>query len=677
MKFKAQLLVAVMLAGSTCVMAQSQLKTGIYRTNMDLSVRPGDDFYEYSAGGWLKTHPLDAEHPMNGSFVDLEEQNNDRIRKLVEDYASRSQTKGSVAQKIGSLYRMYMDTVRLNRDGYKPIKPILDKIAATSKRSELIKLMNDLDVKGYGTMLFGFGLGVDDKQSDRYLISISQGGIGLDPEYYTKPNEQQKAVVAAYKALTKDYFKMVGCSDAEAEKKMQAEFALEERIAKVSYDQVKLRDPNANYHKMSWKELTTQFPGIDWNYIARVNFFPAIDSVSVGQPEPVHEVEKILATTDLETLKACMEISVISSAAGSLSTDFGRRRFEYQKVVYGIQQQSPRWKRGINFVQGIMGEAVGKLYVQRYFPESSKKKMLRLVANLQEALGQRIKENTWMTDATKKKAIEKLSHFRVQIGYPDKWMNLDSAVTVDENISLRKNIENINLILAKENVEKRFGKKVDKDEWYMTPQTVNAYYNPASNGITFPAAILQAPFFDPDADDAANYGAIGTVIGHEMSHGFDDQGCQYDKDGNLYNWWTAEDKKSFDERAKVLADWFSQQEAVPGLKVNGEKTLGENIGDNGGLNVSFRAFKNATAKHPLEKRDGFTPEQRFFIAYGRIWASNIAPQFIAYLVNSDVHSPNRQRVNAALPMIDAWYDAFGIKQGDKLYVPADKRAHIW
>ena len=675
MKTKMLLLTASLVA--TGAMAQG-LKSGIDRNNMDFNVRPGENFYEYAAGNWMKTHPLDKEHPMNGAFVDLEELNKKRIREMVEDYAGKPQTKGTVAQKIASLYNLYMDSTRRNREGYTPIKSVLAKVRAVKNRKELLKLMYDLDVKGYGTFPVGFGMTVDAKNSSRYIIGIGQSGIGLDPEYYTHPNEQQKAVVAAYKSLNNDLLKMVGNAPAVAKKKMEAAFALEDRIAKVSYDQVKSRDPQANYHPMTWDQLLKDYPGIDWNYLLRATGFPDNGGkVDVGQPEPVHEVEKILATAPLESLKAYMELAVVSSAAGMLSDNFTDRKFEYTKVAYGVQQQQPRWKRALSFVQGIMGEAVGKLYVQKYFPESSKQRMIALVRNLQTAFAQRIEENTWMTADTKQKALEKLQAFDVKIGYPDKWQNMDSVFVIDEAKSLFDNVKGVQEAAMKYRIAKRWGKPVDKKEWHMTPQTVNAYYDPTTNSINFPAAILQPPFFDPEVDDAANYGAIGAVIGHEMSHGFDDQGCQFDKEGNMKNWWNETDKKNYDARTKVLVDWFSQQEVILGLKVNGEKTLGENIGDNGGLNIAYRALENSMKQNPLADKDGFTPEQRFFLAWGRVWASNVAPQFVAYIVNSDVHSPNVSRVNAALPMIDSWYKAFNVKEGDKLFVPQEKRAHIW
>jgi len=528
MKAKMLFLAASLVA--TSAFAQ-RLKSGIDRNNMDLNVKPGENFYEYAAGNWMKTHPLDKEHPMNGAFVDLEELNNKRIREMVEDYAKKPQKKGTVAQKIASIYNLYMDSTRRNREGYNPIKPVLAKVRAAKTRKELIKLMYDLDEKGYNTFPVGFGMTTDAMNSSRYIIGVSQSGLGLDPEYYTQPNEQQKAVVAAYKSLKNDYLKMVGNAPAVAKKKMEEAFALENRIAKVSYDQVKSRDPQANYHPMTWEQLLKDYPGIDWNYILKIAGYPNNGGkVDVGQPEPVHEVEKILATAPLDQLKAYMELAVISSSAGMLSDAFSNRKFEYTKVAYGVQQQQPRWKRALSFVQGIMGEAVGKLYVQKYFPESSKERMIQLVKNLQSAFAQRIEENTWMTAATKAKALEKLQAFDIKIGYPDKWQNMDSVFVIDDAKSLLDNVKNVQEAASKYIISKRWGKPVDKKLWHMTPQTVNAYYDPSTNSINFPAAILQPPFFDPEVDDAANYGAIGAVIGHEMSHGFDDQGCQFDKE---------------------------------------------------------------------------------------------------------------------------------------------------
>lgn len=657
--------------------AQTNLSSGIDLKNLDTSIKPGNDFYHYAAGGWLKSHPLDAEHAENGAFVDLQELNQKRIQGIILEYASKPQQKGSLGQKIGSLYNLMMDSVRLNREGWAPIKPTLDKIAAIKNIKEYQLVCSQLDRNGEGTMMFGIGVGADQKDAEWNLVGIGQGGLGLgERDYYVSDDPQNKRVLEAYKQYLKKLFMLTGTDEATAQKKMEAVLDIETRIAKVSYDQVKLRDIDANYHKMSYTQLVNDFPGIDWGNVFLASGFPAFDYIDVGQPEPIHEVEKIPADTPLEDLKTYAEAKVISGATGQLSDEFRKTEFALSQVLTGVKQDRPRWKRAVNLVSGTLGEAIGKLYVDKYFPASSKERMLELVHNLQTALSQRIDEATWMSAATKAQAKDKLSNFIIKIGYPDKWKDY-SGLQVNDSLSLYENLQNISRWATDDEIAKHVNKKVDKMEWGMTPQTINAYYNPTTNEICFPAAILQPPFFDPTADDAANYGAIGGVIGHEMSHGFDDQGAQFDKYGNQHNWWTAQDKKNFDARTKVLADWFSSFEVLPGVKVNGKQTLGENIGDNGGLNIAFRALQNSMKKNPLAVKDGFTPEQRFFLAWGRVWASNMTDELVKYLLTVDVHSPNYARVNGALPMIDAWYTAFNVKKGDKMFVPKNKRAHIW
>ena len=657
--------------------AQTNLSSGIDLKNLDTSIKPGNDFYHYAAGGWLKSHPLDAEHAENGAFVDLQELNQKRIQGIILEYASKPQQKGSLGQKIGSLYNLMMDSVRLNREGWAPIKPTLDKIAAIKNIKEYQLVCSQLDRNGEGTMMFGIGVGADQKDAEWNLVGIGQGGLGLgERDYYVSDDPQNKRVLEAYKQYLKKLFMLTGADEATAQKKMEAALAIETRIAKVSYDQVKLRDIDANYHKMSYTQLVNDFPGIDWGNVFLASGFPAFDYIDVGQPEPIHEVEKILADTPLEDLKTYAEAKVISGATGQLSDEFRKTEFALSQVLTGVKQDRPRWKRAVNLVSGTLGEAIGKLYVDKYFPASSKERMLELVHNLQTALAQRIDEASWMSAATKAQAKDKLANFIIKIGYPDKWKDY-SGLQVNDSLSLYENLKMIARWAIDDEIAKHVNKKVDKTEWGMTPQTINAYYNPTTNEICFPAAILQPPFFDPTADDAANYGAIGGVIGHEMSHGFDDQGAQFDKYGNQHNWWTAQDKKNFDARTKVLADWFSSFEVLPGVKVNGKQTLGENIGDNGGLNIAFRALQNSLKKNPLPVKDGFTPEQRFFLAWGRVWASNMTDELVKYLLTVDVHSPNYARVNGALPMIDAWYTAFNVKKGDKMFVPKNKRAHIW
>lgn len=676
-KMKKKTFLLGLLLCATGAFAQGNLSSGIDLKNLDTSVKPGDDFYHYAAGGWLKSHPLDAEHVQNGAFTDLYEQSQKRIQDIILGFASKPQKQGTLGQKIGSLYNLLMDSVRLNREGWRPIKPTLDKIAAIKNRKEYQLVCAQLDRNGESTMMFGIGAGADQKDSEWNLVAVGQGGLGLgERDYYLSDDAQNKRVLEAYKQYLKKLFTLTGADEATAEKKTQAVIAIETEIAKASYDKVKQRDIDANYHKMTYTQLISDFPGIDWGNVFLASGFPAFDYVDVGQPEPIHAVEKILAETPLDDLKTYAQAKVISGATSKLSDDFRKASFELRKAMVGSKQDQPRWKRAVAVVSDRLGEAIGKMYVERYFPESSKKRMLELVHNLQTALAQRIDEATWMGDATKAQAKDKLSNFIVKIGYPDKWKNYD-GLQVNDSLSLYENLCNISRWATDDYIAKRVNKKVDKTLWQMTPQTINAYYDPSTNEICFPAAILQPPFFDPNADDAVNYGAIGGVIGHEMSHGFDDQGSQFDKYGNQRNWWTAQDKKNFDARTKVLADWFSSFDVLPGIKVNGKQTLGENIGDNGGLNISFRALQNSMKEHPLAVKDGFTPEQRFFLAWGRVWASNMTDEVVKYLLTVDVHSPNYARVNAALPMIDAWYKAFNVKKGDKMFVPKNKRAHVW
>ncbi|GAA3005671.1 M13 family metallopeptidase [Prevotella corporis] len=672
---KKTLLAAMMLA--TLSAGAQNLSSGIDKANMDLSVKPGTDFYRYAAGGWLKKNPLDAEHTSNGAFTDLYEQNQKRIQGLILEYATHPQPKGTLGQKLGSLYNLMMDSVRLNREGYAPLKPTLARIAAIKNVREYQIVTSQLDRRGDNTMMFGIGVGADMRNASMNIVSIEQGGIGLGTrDYYLNDDAQTVKIREAYKAFVKKMFEMVGDDPATAEKKMQAVMTIETRIAKASYDKVTLRNINKNYHKMSYTQLVSDYPGIDWGNVFLQNGFPMFNEVDLGQPEPIHEVEKILGDTPLDDLKAYAEAKVISGAASHLSDAFRAEAFKFSSVMSGAQKDRPRWKRAVSGTSGVFGEAIGKLYVEKYFPESSKQRMIELVKNLQVALGQRIAEASWMSAETKAKAQDKLENFIVKIGYPDKWKDY-SGLQIDDSLSLYENLQNVSEFMTMDYINRKVNKPVDKTEWGMTPQTVNAYYNPTTNEICFPAAILQPPFFDANADDAVNYGGIGAVIGHEMSHGFDDQGSQFDKTGNQRDWWTAQDKKNYEARTKVLVDHFGKVELIPGKKINGNLTLGENIGDNGGLNVAYRAFQNSMKKNPLKNKDGFTPEQRFFLSWARVWAGNARPEYMEYLLNVDPHSPNEARVNAALPHIDGWYEAFNIKKGDKLFIPKKRRAQIW
>jgi putative endopeptidase len=656
--------------------------TGMAQVNkaeMDLSVKPGDDFWQYAVGGWLKNNPLDKEHPENGAFTDLEEMNKDRINKVIMMYAEkRDLAQGSDGQKIGSLYRLYMDSIGRNKMGYEPILPYLKQVRNIKTRQEALQLMYKFDALGFNTAPFGIGLSLNPYNSSEYQMTAGHGGASLPQEYYDNPNEQQLATVNAIKALNKDFLKMVGYNDADAERMMQAEWAIEHKIGIKTLNQVDQRDPQKTIHIMTWDQLLQDFKGLDWvAYRDALGYPKDIDVINVSELEPLHVVEDVLANAPLEDLKAYMELHVIDAYSGFLSDAFSDRVFEANKAITGVQEQQPRWKRAVRTISGSLGETIGKLYVKEFFPESSKQRVVKLIKDLQQAFEDRLKENTWMSDSTKAKALEKLHTIHINAGYPDKWQDMEKYIDIRENENLVENFIRINQEMRKANLRKHWRQPVDKTEMPCSPQTVNAFYHPLFNSINFPAAILQPPFFDPEADYASNYGAIGVIMGHEMTHGFDDQGCQFDKDGNLANWWTAEDKANYDQRTKVIADWFSEQEALPGLKVNGEKTLGENIGDNGGIQVAYRAFENRMKQEPLGQLEGFTPAQRFFLAYARMWANNITDEFLAYCVNSDVHSPHIFRVNAALPMIDSWYDAFNIQPTDKMFIPKEKRALVW
>lgn len=655
----------------------TDLKSGLDRNDMDLSIKPGTNFFDYAGGNWRKSHPIPAEYSRYGSFEVLIENNERQLHDLIEQLAKESHPAGSLEQKIGDLYNLAMDSTRRNREGWTPIKGQLEQVAAVKTLKDLTILSGQLGRYGVESY-FGIGVGSDMKDSKMNIVGIQQGGLSLgNRDYYLENDEATQKIREAYKQYIVKMFRLVGDDEATAQKKMEAVFNIEMRIAKASKSMVELRDPEANYHKMTFNQLLNDYPGIDWSTLLLCSGFPAISYVDMGQPENIREIEKLMADTPIEDQKAYMAFKVIENASGQLSDDFRNATFDfYGRVMSGTTQDRARWKRAIGAVQGVLGEAVGKMYVEKYFPASSKERMIQLVRNLQKSLGERIKEQKWMSEETQEKALEKLNTFYVKIGYPDTWMDY-SGLTIDPSKSYFENLCQASAFITDYYIQKDVNKPVDRTRWQMTPQTINAYYNPTTNEICFPAGILQPPFFNPEADDAANYGAIGVVIGHEMTHGFDDQGSQFDKDGNLKNWWTEADRKNFETRTKVMADFFSKIEVLPGLYANGQLTLGENIADHGGLNIAFQAFKEATAANPLPEKDGFTPEQRFFLAYAKVWIDNIRDEEIRNRTKNDPHSLGRWRVNGALPHIDAWYKAFNIGKKDPLYVPAKQRVDVW
>ena len=669
-------ILALALAAGACNGKKENVQTGgIDLNNLDRSVSPNTDFYQFACGGWMKAHPLTDEYGRFGSFDLLAENNRQQMKGLIEGLAANPAEQGTIARKIGDLYNMAMDSTKLNADGGAPIKPQLEKIAAVKDRKALNQLIAEMTRQGFGPY-FGIYIGPDDMNSSMNLVQTYQGGLGLgDRDYYLKEDKHNTEIRTKYEAHVAKMFQLAGWTEEEARKAAAEVMAIETQLAKASYEKVKMRDPHANYHKMSVEELKKNIPGIDWDVYFATLGLQGVTELNVGQPEPIQEVANILNTVDLEAQQSYLQWKVIDAAASYLSDDFVAENFEFNgKVLSGVKEMKPRWKRAVATVDGALGEAVGQMYVEKYFPAAAKERMVKLVDNLQQALGERIQGLEWMSDETKAKSLEKLAAIYVKVGYPDKWRDY-TALEIKEdsywsNI-LRSNEFDFNYMLSKA------GKPVDKTEWLMTPQTVNAYYNPTTNEICFPAGILQYPFFDMNADDAFNYGAIGVVIGHEMTHGFDDQGRQYDKDGNLKDWWTAEDAKNFETRAQVLVNWFDRIEVLPGLHANGQLTLGENIADHGGLQVAFQAFHNATKNAPLGEVDGFTPEQRFYLAYANVWAANIREEQIRFLTQMDVHSLGRWRVNAALPHINGWNEAFNIKEGDSMYLAPDDRASIW
>ena len=669
-----QILPVVVLAVATLTGCEGkkEMNSGIKTSNMDLTAQKGSDFYQYACGGWMAAHPLTDEYSRFGSFDMLAENNRKQLKGLIGEIAAAQHEQGTVAQKIGDLYNLAMDVEKLNADGMTPIKKDLDRINAINNKAGIIEVMAELA----GSAYFQFYVGADVMDSKTNIFQLYQGGIGLgEKEYYLEDDEATKNIREGYKAHIVKMFQLIGQDEKQATKNMEAVMEIETRLAKKSFNAVEQRNPAANYHMFTLEELKKEISGFDWEAYLNAVGVKGISSLNVSQVEPVKEAVAIINELPMDKQKAYLQWKLIDNAAGYLSDDFVAQNFEfYGKVMSGKKEDQPRWKKAVSTVNGVLGEAVGQMYVEKYFPAAAKERMVQLVKNLQIALGERIQNLEWMGEETKAKAIEKLNAFYVKVGYPDKWKDY-SSLNIEKD-SYWANIKRANDFALAEMLAKA-GKPVDKDEWLMTPQTVNAYYNPTTNEICFPAGILQYPFFDMNADDAFNYGAIGVVIGHEMTHGFDDQGRQFDKDGNLKDWWTAEDAERFNTRAQVMVDFFNKIEVLPGLNANGQLTLGENIADHGGLQIAYQAFKNATKDAPLAEVDGFTPEQRFFLAYSGVWAGNIRDEQIRVYTKSDPHSLGRWRVNGALPHINAWYEAFGITENDSLYLAPEKRVSIW
>ena len=648
---------------------------GIDLENMDTSYVPGDDFYMYATGGWQKANPIPDENSRYGTFDKLRENNQEQLQGLIEELGSKDHKQGTNAQKVGTLYSMGIDEGKLNAEGYEPIKPILAEIDEATSKKDIVRLMAQIN-RFAASPFFGFRVGPDTKNSTMNIAHIFQSGIGMGGrEYYTEQDDKSKELRQEYVNMMQVQFQNIGYPEAKAAEAAKAAMKIETELAENHFTKEERRQPEKNYHKIKFIDLEKEVAPFDWAYYFKQVGANSLEDLNVSQIEPVRAAINIINTESIENLKSYLNWIVIRSAASYLSDEFVDASFEfYGKTMSGSKENRPRWKRSIDAVNGALGEAVGQLYVERYFPEEAKERMLTLVNNLTESLGERISNLEWMTEETKEKAHEKLSTFIVKIGYPDKWKDYSSLEIKDD--SYYANMKRASEFLYNENINE-LGKPVDKTKWYMSPQTVNAYYSPTSNEICFPAGILQPPFFHMDADDAVNYGGIGVVIGHEMTHGFDDQGRKFDKDGNLNEWWTAEDAANFDERAKVLVDYFDNIVVIDTVRANGTFTLGENIADHGGLQVALNAYMKTKELKEGIAIDGFTPEQRFFLSYATLWGGNIRDAEILRLTNVDPHSLGKWRVNGALPHINAWYDAFDIKETNALYLPKEKRASIW
>ena len=659
--------------------AQEPLKSGLNKADMNTSVRPQDDFYEYACGGWMKQHPLPAAYSRYGSFDMLQENNDKRINGILAELLKNSYAEGSIEQKLSDLYKLAMDSVRRNQEGVTPVMPIVKKMEAAKTLDALFAIQLEQAIYG-STNFFGAGLGADEKNASQNILSVYQGGLSLgQKEYYLDNDAATTKIREAFKKHVVKMFQFFGFSKSAATKKMKNIMAVETALAKVSKSRTELRDPEANYNKMTLAEFAKRYPQLRFEQLMNAEGIQSkyFQELVVGQPAFLDGLNKLLSGMKADVLRDNMEWGAIRGAANFLSDDVVAENFDFRgRVMAGRKENFPLWKRSTSQVERVMGEALGKIYTEKYFPESSKQRMIKLVKNLQIALGERIAAQDWMDDSTKVNALLKLNTFYVKVGYPDKWTDF-SALKIDAKKTYYENMKECAKFWNKKEIDEKAGKPVDNEEWFMTPQTVNAYYNPTTNEICFPAGILQYPFFDPTADDAFNYGAIGVVIGHEMTHGFDDSGRRFDKDGNMKDWWTEADGKNFTERTGKYADFFSAIKVLPDLNANGRLTLGENLADHGGLQVAFTAYRNATKREPLGEKDSLTADQRFLQAYAGVRAGNINEEEIRVRTKSDPHALGRWRVNGALPHIDAWYEAFGVKEGDKMFIPKEERLQLW
>ncbi len=650
-------IIAVIIAiiSAHCLTKEKTLTTGIKTENMDTAFNAGDDFYQYATNGWRVANPIPDDYSRYGAFEVLRNTNLERTRQIAENDNG----------KIGTLYKIAMDAEKLNSDGTKPVAGLISEIDNLT-RDNLAEYLGHMHT--FSSAFWGDGVGLDEMDSEHFLYNIGQGGLGLSRDYYFDDDAKSVEVRKKYKEFITKQMKNFGI-DVDTEQL----YALEERMAKSFYPKEKLRDPHANYHKMSIAEIKEKFTGFNWDKYLSARGASHAEYINIAQPEAITESIAIMNDTDFDLIKTYLKYRIVSAADTVLDDKTYEISFDfYNRTMAGQKEQKPRWKRAVSMIDGSLGEEVGRLYVAEYFSDDAKKRMQQLVKNLQRAYADRIENLDWMGDETKKKALEKLSTFKAKIGFPDKWR--DYSKLEIKNDSLWENMMRVSQFEDAFWIEK-IGKEKDPTIWYMNAHEVNAYYDPSSNEICFPAGILQYPFFDMDADDAFNYGAIGAVIGHEMTHGFDDSGRHFDKDGNMKDWWTEEDAKQFDERAGVMKEFFDTIKINDEVNANGEFTLGENLADYGGVTISFDAYKKyGTTSDTVS---GLTSDMRFFVAYAGAWAQNIRPDEELRLTKVDEHSLGKNRVNGILPHINAWYDAFGITQNDKMYIMPQNRVKLW
>ena len=658
--------------------ACSERQTGenpLPQSNFDLSVAPGTDFYQYACGGWMANNPLKPEYSRYGSFDRLAELCEEQMHDLVTELVSENQQPGSVAAKVKELYTLGLDSARLNAEGMAPVKADLDEINNLSGR-EVPAAIGWLHAQGISPFFYVY-VGPDGKDSRQNLLSLNQGGIAMgDRDYYLATDSTNLALREAYKKYVTRLFVLAGYSESAADSAAQSVMKVETELARLAYSREELRDPQKNYNRMAYTDFAQRESAFDWTAFFRAMGVDSLTHLDASQLAFFDGLNNLYPQLTLQTIKDYLSYTLLNNAASYLDDDFYNTQFDfYGRTLSGQQEPRARWKRSLSTTDAVLSEALGEIYVERYFPQSSKERMLKLVANLQEALGQHIAQLEWMSDETKARALEKLAAVTVKIGYPDKWRDY-SALEISTEKSYWENLKNASMFETAYMLDK-IGKEVDKSLWYMSPQTVNAYYNPTTNEICFPAGILQPPFFYAEADDAINYGAIGVVIGHEMTHGFDDMGRQFDKEGNLNDWWTPEDTRQFNLRADRLVEQYDQIVVIDTVHANGRFTLGENIADQGGLRIAYTAFKNATEGAEQTPIDGFTPDQRFYLAYANLWASNIRDEEILRRTKTDPHSLGKWRVNAALRNLETFYQAFGITAEQPMYMAPEERVVIW